>query len=49
MKKDYIAPALELLAFCPDIAISSDWQEELGAEDPAINSQPWNNGELGWI
>ena len=49
MKKLYSAPSLELLSFCPDIAIggayTSDWTDEPG--DQAVNSQPWNDGELG--
>lgn len=48
MKKDYIAPALELLAFCSITAISSEWVENLDGENPAMNSTPWNEGELGW-
>ena len=48
MKKLYSAPSLELLAFMSDAAISatSEWTEN--PDEAAINSQPWNNGELGW-
>lgn len=49
MKKIYDAPVLELLAFCPDVAIganTSEWQET--PDEDAVNSQPWNDGELGW-
>ena len=48
MKRAYSAPSLELLAFCADTAISytSKWTEN--PDEAAINSQPWNNGELGW-
>ena len=48
MKKLYNAPVLEFLAFCSATAISGDWQEEYGPDAPGINSEPWNNGELGW-
>lgn len=44
MKKNYDTPILELLVFCPDVAISAI---EDGIEDPN-NSKPWNDGELGW-
>ena len=49
MKKLYSAPSLELLAFMSDVAISAanTWQDGT-EEDPSLNSQPWNNGELGW-
>ena len=51
MKKLYSAPSLELLAFCCDQAISnsdgpqSEWTDN--PDEAAINSQPWNDGELG--
>ena len=49
MKKLYSAPSLELLAFMSDAAIgaANTWQDGT-EEDPTLNSQPWNNGELGW-
>ena len=46
MKKNYDAPILELLAFASDTAIGTEWNDL--TEGDAINSQPWNDGELGW-
>ncbi len=43
MKKFYIAPALECLAFCADIPFTAEPKEE---DNPL--SYPWNDGELGW-
>ena len=48
MKKLYSAPSLELLAFCslsPIGAPTNGWTDD--PEGEAINSQPWNDGELG--
>lgn len=45
MKKIYDAPVLELLAFCPNVAIGATTDDEMA--DPN-NSKPWNDGELGW-
>lgn len=47
MKKIYEAPVLEFVAFLSDVAISANWSAEV-PEEPAINSTPWNDGELGW-
>ena len=48
MKKLYSAPSLELLAFMSDVAIgaTNTWEDGT-AEDPSLNSKPWNDGELG--
>ena len=48
MKKLYSAPSLELLAYCSATAISGNWQEMYEEDASGINSEPWNNGELGW-
>lgn len=49
MKKVYNAPSLELLAYCSVTAISNDnWSTSYDDDASGINSQPWNNGELGW-
>ena len=48
MKKLYSAPSLELLAYCSATAISGNWQETYEEDATGINSEPWNNGELGW-
>ena len=47
MKKIYNAPALELLDFLSNVAIGGEWA---GGPDPedALDSKPWNEGELGW-
>ena len=39
MKKEYVAPLVEYLAFSVNEAI---------AEDESINSKPFNDGSLGW-
>ena len=39
MKKEYVAPLVEYLAF----SINEDI-----AEEDNVNSKPYNDGELGW-
>lgn len=39
MKKEYVAPLVEYLAFSV---------EETIAEEENVNSYPYNDGELGW-
>lgn len=48
MKKLYSAPSLELLAYYSATAISGTWEEGYEEGATGINSEPWNNGELGW-
>ena len=45
MKRLYVSPALQILAFCADNAFASLTGEP--TED-GTGSQPWNDGELGW-
>ena len=52
MKKEYMAPLVKYLAFSVEETIAaesgpnSNWTDT--PEGDAINSQPWNDGELGW-
>ena len=50
MKKEYMAPLVKYLAFSVEETIAAapnpNWTDN--PEEQAINSQPWNDGELGW-
>lgn len=48
MKKLYISPDVELLAFCSLSPIGNEPEGWTDPEtEPGINSKPWNDGELG--
>lgn len=46
MKKLYSAPSVELLAFCSNTDYTGGWTDN--PDEAAVESQPWNDGELGW-
>lgn len=48
MKKEYSAPLVKYLAFSVEETIANEQNWSDTTTDPGINSQPWNDGELGW-